>query len=149
MQKITVKDPYNGKYEVKIEDDTPLEVIDELIAFMDRNCREIWAKERHERRHAPYSSDAIAYEGTEYADTDYPETIYLGYEDAPEKEDDEIAMDCYLSVLTETQRRRLRMRLKGLSFKEIADIEGTYSSSVRESVYAAYKKLKKKFPDKF
>ena len=46
MQKITVKDPYYGKYEVEIEDDAPQEVIDEVIAFMDRNCREIWTKDK-------------------------------------------------------------------------------------------------------
>lgn len=149
MQKITVKDPYYGKYEVEIEDDTPQEVIDEVIAFMDRNCREIWAKGKYEHRHAPFSTDALVYEGEEYADTDTPESIYIGYEDEAEKEDDEEIIDRYLAVLTETQRKRIQMRRAGLSFKQIADIEGMDSSSVRESVYAAHKKLKKKFPDKF
>lgn len=149
MQKITVKDPYYGKYEVEIEDDAPQEVIDEVIAFMDRNCREIWAKDKYEQRHAPFSTDALVYEGEEYADTDTPESIYVGYEDEAEKEDDEENLNRYLSVLTETQRKRIQMRWKGLSFKQIADIEGTDSSSVRESVYAVLKKLKKKFPNKF
>ena len=85
MQKITVKDPYYGKYEVEIEDDAPQEVIDEVIAFMDRNCREIWAKDKYEQRHAPFSTDALVYEGEEYADTDTPESIYVGYEDEAEK----------------------------------------------------------------
>ena len=149
MQKITVKDPYYGKYEVEIEDDAPQEVIDEVIAFMDRNCREIWAKDKYEQRHAPFSTDALVYEGEEYADTDTPESIYVGYEDEAEKEDDEENLNRYLSVLTETQRKRIQMRWKGLSFKQISDIEGTDSSSVRESVYAVLKKLKKKFPNKF
>ena len=149
MQKITVKDPYYGKYEVEIEDDAPQEVIDEVIAFMDRNCRGIWAKDKYEQRHAPFSTDALVYEGEEYADTDTPESIYVGYEDEAEKEDDEENLNRYLSVLTETQRKRIQMRWKGLSFKQIADIEGTDSSSVRESVYAVLKKLKKKFPNKF
>ena len=149
MQKFTVKDPYYGKYEVEIEDDTPQEVLDEVIAFMDRNCRETWAKDKYEHRHTPFSTDALVYEGEEYADTDTPESVYIGYEDETEKEDDEELINRYLAVLTETQRKRIQMRWKGLSFKQIADIEGTDSSSVRESVYAVLKKLKKKFPNKF
>lgn len=149
MQKFTVKDPEKGKYEVEIDDDTPQEVLDEVIAYMDSNCREIWAKDKYEHRHASFSLDALVYEGEEYADTDTPESIYIGYEDEAEKEDDEEIINRYLSLLTETQRKRIQMRRAGLSFKQIADIEGTDSSSVRESVYAAHKKLKKKFPDKF
>ena len=149
MQKITVKDPYYGKYEVEIEDDTPQEVLDEVIAFMDRNCRETWAKDKYEHRHTPFSTDALVYEGEEYADTDTPESVYIGYEDETEKEDDKEIINRYLAVLTETQRKRIQMRRAGLSFKQIADIEGTDSSSVRESVYAVLKKLKKKFPNKF
>lgn len=149
MQKLTIRDPYNGKYEVQIEDDTPQEVLDELIAFMDSNCREIWAMDKYEHRHAPFSTDALVYEGEEYADTDTPESVYICFEDEAEKEDDEEIINRYLSVLTDTQRRRIQMRMKGLSFKAIADIEGTDSSSVRESVYAALKKLKKKFPNTF
>lgn len=149
MQKLTIRDPYNGKYEVQIEDDTPQEVLDELIAFMDSNCREIWAKDKYEHRHTLFSTNALVYEGEKYADTDTSESIYLGYEDDAEKEDDETVIVRYLSVLTETQRRRMQMRMKGMPFKVIADIEGTDSSSVWESVYAAHKKLKKKFPNKF
>lgn len=149
MQKITVKDPYYGKYEVEIEDDTPQEVLDEVIAFMDRNCRETWAKDKYEHRHTPFSTDALVYEGEEYAEIDTPESVYICFEDEAEKEDDEAIIERYLSVLTDAQRRRIQMRMKGLSFKAIADIEGTDSSSVRESVYAAHKKLKKKFPNNF
>ncbi len=149
MAKYIVKDPDRGKYEVSIEDGTPQEVINEVIAFMDRDTRETWARDRYEHRHAPLSLDSLVYEGEEFADTDTPESIYIGYEDEAEKEDEEAIINGYLSLLTETQRKRIQMRRAGLSFKQIADIEGTDSSSVRESVYAAYKKLKKKFPNKF
>ncbi len=80
---------------------------------------------------------------------DTPESVFISYEDEAEKEDDEKVINRYLSMLTETQRKRIQMRRAGLSFKQIADIEGTDSSSVRESVYAAHKKLKKKFPNNF
>ena len=143
MPTIIINDPYEGKYKVEIDEDTPQEVIDEVIAFMDSNRREIWAKDKHEHRHAPLSMDALVYEGTDYADTDTLESVFIGCED------DDVVVDRYLSALTETQRRRIRMRMKGLSFKAIADIEGTDSSSVRESVYAALKRLHKKFPNKF
>ncbi len=141
MPTIIINDPYEGKYKVDIDEDTPQEVLDEVIAFMDRNCREIWAKDKYEHRHTPFSTDALVYEGRDYADT--PKTVYIGYED------DETVIDRYLFVLTETQRRRVQMRMNGLSFKAIADIEGTDSSSVRESVYAALKRLHKIFPNKF
>ena len=149
MPTIIINDPYEGKYKVEIDEDTPQEVIDEVIAFMDRNRREIWAKDKYEHRHAPLSTDALVYEGTDYANVDTPETVYIGCEDDTENEDDEAVIERYLSVLTDTQRRRIQMRMKGLSFKAIADIEGTDSSSVRESVYAALKHLHKKFPNKF
>ena len=58
-------------------------------------------------------------------------------------------MEEYLSVLTETQRRRCRMRLDGMTFQEIADTEGADYSSVVESSYAEKKKLRKKFPKIF
>ena len=63
--------------------------MNEVIAFMDRNCREIWAKDKYEQRHAPFSTDALVYEGEEYADTDTPESVYICYEEEAEKEDDE------------------------------------------------------------
>ena len=147
MQKIVVKDPYCGNYVVEIEDDIPQEVLDEVVAFMDSNCREIWAKDRYESRHASFSLDAVDYEGKDYADTDTPESVLIRRENAVE--DDETKLNRYLSALTETQQNRIRMRWKGLSFKQIADIEGKDSSTIRESIYAVEKKLKKKFPDKF
>ena len=115
-----------------------VEVTEEVAAFLDEDDRRRRNADRKERDHAPYSIDAREYEGLCYA--------------APEEKDEDEEtrrMEKYLSVLTETQRRRCRMRLEGMTFQEIADTEGADYSSVVESVYAAKKKLRKKFPKIF
>ena len=146
---LKVKDPYEGTYEVPITEDMPQEAINEIAAFMEDNCREIWKSDRMKSRYVPYSTDALVYEGKEYAAPDTPETVYLAIEEESENGSDEERMKRYLSVLTDVQRRRMEMRLEHLTFREIAYIEGTDESSVRDSVRAAYKKLQKKFPDNF
>ena len=122
-----------------------VDVTEELAEFLEEDDRRTSNADRRERYHAPFSIDALLYEGEEYADKDTPETIYL----ACEEEDEEDRMERYLSVLTETQRRRVRMRLAGLTYREIAEIERTDFSSVAESLKAAGKKLHKTFPKIF
>ena len=149
MIKVKYKDPYAGGFEVDLPDDTPQEAIQEMVDFLDRNAREIQNADRRERYHTPYSTDALLYEGTDYADADTPETIYLAYEDDEESGGEEDKIDRYFSVLTETQRRRCRMRLAGMTYQQIAAIEEADYSSVVESIKGAQKKLRKKFPDIF
>ena len=51
-----------------------------------------------------------------------------------------------LSLLTETQRRRVLMRfVDGLTFQEIAKVEKCDYTSVKESIESALKKIKKNF----
>ena len=51
-----------------------------------------------------------------------------------------------LSLLTETQRRRVLMRfVDGLTFQEIAKVEQCDYTSVKESIESALKKIKKNF----
>jgi len=149
MIKVKYKDPYAGGFEVALPDDTPQEAIQELVDFLDRNAREIQNADRRERYHTPYSTDALLYEGTDFTGTDTPETIYLAYEDEAENGSDDEQIERYFSVLTETQRRRCRMRLAGLTYQQIAAIEDADYSSVVESIKGAQKKLRKKFPDIF
>ena len=144
-----IKDPYEGTYEVPITEDTPQDVLDEIAAYMEENCREIWKADRMKSRYVPYSTDALIYEGDAYAAPDTPETVYLALEDESENGSDEERMRRYLSVLTDTQRRRILMRRNKLTYRDIAEIEGTDESSVRDSVKAAYKKLRKNFPEVF
>lgn len=150
MTVIKYRDPYKrGGFMLKIDEETPPENLKEIMEVLDSDTRRIWAEDAKERYHAPYSTDALIYDGMDYADTDTPESILLESEDEPDELGEEEKMELYLNQLTETQRRRIQMRLKGLQFKDIAEIEGTDSSSVRESVYAVWKKLHKKFPEKF
>ena len=149
MIKVKYKDPYAGGFEVDLPDDTPQEAIQEMVDFLDRNAREIQNADRREHYHTPYSTDALLYEGTDYADADTPKTIYLAYEDDEEFSGEENKIDRYFSVLTETQRRRCRMRLAGMTYQQIAAIEEADYSSVVESIKGAQKKLRKKFPDIF
>ena len=112
MYILKVKDPYEGTYDVPITEDTPRDVLYEIAAYMEDNCREIWKADRMKSRHVSYSTDALVYEGKEYAAPDTPETIYLAIEDESENGSDEERMKRYLSVLTDVQRRRMKMRLK-------------------------------------
>ena len=118
-----------------------VDVTEELAEFLAEDDRRTSNADRRERYHAPFSIDALLYEGMEYADKDTPGTIYI----ACEEEDEEDRMERYLSVLTETQRRRVRMRFAGLTYREIAEIESADFSSVAESLKSAGKKLHKTF----
>ena len=133
--------------EYKLEDGSVaiVEATEDVAAFMSEEHRTTENKNRKERYYAPYSFDALIYEGMDYADTDTPETIYLGYEE----EDEDVRMEKYLSVLSKVQRRRVEMRLEGKTIAEIARIENKDESSVRESIESAGKKLHKKFPHIF
>ena len=133
--------------EYKLEDGSVaiVEATEDVAAFMSEEHRTTENKNRQYRYYAPYSIDALIYEGMDYADTDTPETIYLGYEE----EDDDERMEKYLSSLSKVQRRRVEMRLEGKTIAEIARIENKDESSVRESIESAGKKLHKKFPNIF
>lgn len=129
--------------EYKLEDGSVaiVEATEDVAAFMSEEYRTTENKNRQYRYYAPYSLDALIYEGMDYADTETPETIYLGYEE----EDEDVRMEKYLSVLSKVQRRRVEMCLAGKTIAEIARIENKDESSVRESIESAGKKLHKKF----
>ena len=56
----------------------------------------------------------------------------------------ENAMEILDLCLSDTQKRRFIMHIvKGLSFEEIAEMEGVYWTSIRESISGAKKKIKK------
>ena len=69
------------------------------------------------------------------------------------KEEQQKALNDYvMNHLTETQRRRIRMKADGLTLEEIAEIEGVSFQSVDESIKAAQKKaikLREKYFKKF
>ena len=90
-------------------------------------------------RYHCYSLDAIDYEGDEYGRCeDYGES------DAEAERRRQILSACF-SKLTETQKRRMLLFIKGKTLREIAELEGTSFQSVDESIKAAQKKFPKKF----
>lgn len=105
--------------------------------------------ERKMRYHCPVSIDKLEYEGMQFADPNTPMSIL----EKEIKEEQQKALNDYvMNHLTETQRRRIRMKADGLTLEEIAEIEGVSFQSVDESIKAAQKKaikLRKKYFKKF
>ena len=111
-----------------------VEVNEEIGAFiMDSRRREENDNRRH--RYHCYSLDAITYEGSEYGRCD----LY------PSEDDTDERFQKAMAQLTEVQRRRLTLRMRGWTFQRIADTEGVDLKTCRESVHAAEKKFLKYF----
>lgn len=109
-----------------------VEVNEEIGNFIIDSRRKEENAARNSRRRC-YSLDAIDFEGEEFG---YNDPNYLEEEETTQE------MKKLLSHLTETQRRRLLMYAKGLTYREIAAIEGANPKSVYECVEGARKKLK-------
>ena len=113
---------------------TTAEVNEEIGAFiMESRRKEANGNRRH--RYHNYSLDAITYEGNEYGRND----LY------PCEDDTDDRFRTAMAGLTEVQRRRLLLRIKGWTFQKIADAEGIDLKSCRESVHAAERKFLKSF----
>lgn len=133
--KKTISDPYEAPYVIDIPDDDA-EALEEVLAFLEENSREIQNAERRERYHAPYHLEGMDFENGSLAYHETPEKILLRKE---REEEYRLA----LAQLTPAQYRRFEMWADGLSYREIAEIEEADYSSIAESVCAARKKLKK------
>ena len=130
---VKYKDYYNGTVNVDIPDDTPPELMDEVMAFFKEDYRREYNMHRRDERHGLSSLDAFEYEPA--ASYDYSS---LAYRMTPEeilllKEENERSLQ-RLDILTETQRRRILLKMYGFSMREIAGIEGTDHTSVAESI---------------
>lgn len=141
---VKYKDYYEGTVNVDLPDDTPPELLDEVMAFFKEDYRHEYNMHRRDERHGVTSLDAFEYESA--ASYDYSS---LAYHMTPEeilllKEEDAQGLK-RLDILTEKQHRRMLLKMYGFSMREIAVIEGTDHSSVAESIAAAEKKLKKHF----
>ena len=102
------------------------DVLLELDKSEEANCK------KETRRHI--SLDAIDFEGEEFAAAADAEAILL--EKETEKEVTEM-----LSSLTETQKRRAEMRLEGMTYREIARLEGVNVKAIEKSILAGRKKF--------
>ncbi len=110
------------------------EVDEEIGAFIMESRRQESNDDRRQRYHN-YSLDAITYEGSEYGRCD----------EYPCEDDTDERFEAAMATLTEVQRRRLSLRMKGWTFQRIADAEGIDLKSCRESIHAAEKKFLKIF----
>lgn len=128
------------KYEFANGDVSEVEVSDEIGAMIIESRKAEHAQAERERKHC-YSLDAVDYEGLEY-----------GYYDDYEKEEREAEakrrrklLNEGFSKLTQAQKRRLLLYIRGKTLREIAEIEGASFQSVDESIKAAQKKFSKIF----
>ena len=135
--KLRYNDPYELPQEIIVPDGDP-EALQEIQDFLNENARLIQNAERRERYHTPYHLKALDYESGSVAYHDTPERIVIRKEEAEH-------IRATLSLLTETQRRRLLMLDEGMTLREIAAAEGVSVNAVKESLDAAKKNFLKNF----
>lgn len=103
-------------------------------AYILEDRRREESANRKERRHT-YSLDAIEYEGQEYfAGKATPESMMIAREERDRLLE---KMQC----LTQAQRRRLFMRMQGMSIKEIAEREGVSVQRINQTMKQIFKKI--------
>ena len=113
-----------------------VEVTEEVAEFLREDKRVTGNADRRERDHCEFHMDAMDYEGEAFAYHETPEQILL-------RKERDMALWKAMEVLSDTQFRRLILYADGMSFREIAALEGKDFSSVAESINAAKKKVRK------
>ena len=112
-----------------------VEVSDEVGQAILESRRKESSLDKKEYRHSACSIDVIEFEGEEFAEKDTPESLLFNKEeDARVKE--------FFATLTETQRRRLEMRLNGMNLRQICLAEKADNKTVRETFEQIQKKYK-------
>ncbi len=128
------KEKKMAKYRYGFVDGTEeIEISEEwfdLLREMDRE--ELNSNRRETRRHT--SLESLDYEGEEFAAEGDAETALL------EKESEREA-EAMLSSLTEVQRRRVKLRMEGRTYREIAMLENVDARAIEKSVRGAGKKI--------
>jgi hypothetical protein len=141
MKTVSYKDPYELEPEVLQVRDEDADNLDEAMDCLKEETRIADNLERKERYHRRYRLENMRYQGTDYASDVDIEAEFL-------REEQERIIDEWLRKnLTQTQYRRFRYSMDGLSLHEIAELEGIDYKSARESVEAARKKLQKIYHD--
>ena len=135
--KLRYNDPYELPQEIIVPGGDP-EALQEIQDFLNENARLIQNAERRERYHAPYHLESLDYEGSSVAYHDTPERIVIRKEEAEHIRE-------ILTLLPETQRRRLLMLDEGMTLRQIAAAEDVSVNAVKESLDAAKKKFLKNF----
>lgn len=140
---IKQKDYEEGTIYLKLPDDTPQDVIDEVDAFYKEEYRREYNAHRRIKKHEISETEVFAYEPAApygYCSREYhmtPEEIVIM------NDEDERTMQRLAEILTETQYRRLTLLMNGFTVQEIARMEGKDHTSVAESIEAAAKKIMK------
>ncbi len=123
----SVVDEYSCEIDVDVNSE-----IEEFICKADKVPSN---QERKKRYHHVLSLDSAEYEGLDFANP-------KSFTDEFESEVSYQYLLKTLDILTETQRRRFTLHaIYGMSFREIAAIEGVNFKSVDESIKSARTKL--------
>ena len=115
-----------------------VEVSEEIGAVIEESRRKEAALAKKEQRHC-YSLDAVTYEGTEYGEPDFTESLFDGSEERSAH------IREAFSHLTETQQRRILMLAAGMSIREIAAREHTHHRAIEDSIQQGRKKFFKHY----
>lgn len=110
-----------------------VEVSDEVGTEILKSRRIEENRDRKERYHC-FSLDLIDFEGDEFAERETPESLLFN------KEEDGRVKE-FLASLTDTQRRRLEMRMKGMNLRQICLAEKADNKTIRET----FEQIQKKF----
>lgn len=135
--KIRYNNPYGLPFELIIPDGEP-EALRKIIEYLNENARLTRNAERREAYHTLYHLEALDYEGNSIAYLDTPEHIVIQKEEAEH-------IQSTLTLLTETQQRRLWMLSENKTLREIAAVEGASAGAVKESLDAEKKKFQNNF----
>lgn len=126
------------KYKFVTGEVTEVEVNDTIGTFI-LDSRRIENNQNRKERYHCFSVEGADYEGNDYANYNTPEALFLGKE---AKKDRRINMQAFLDSLTEVQRERLFLYIKGKSMRQIAEKQNVSFKSVSESFDAIRKKIK-------
>lgn len=110
--------------------------VDEAIGSLIIEYRQAEENLSRKEHYHCFSVESSIYEGKELSTGETPEIILQRKND---KSRNEILIDQAMSKLTETQRRRLIMVIKGYSMRKIARLEGVGTNSVAKSICGARK----------
>ena len=109
-----------------------VDVSEEWAAILEEMDREEAKNHRKEtRRHT--SLDALLYEGADFAS---PENVEAALTDRA-------LLDAAFTCLTETQARRLKMMLDGMTYMEISEKESVSFQKIGKSIQQALTRLEK------
>ncbi len=112
-----------------------VEVEGEVAEFIQLSNKAIHAGNEKQRSHT-ISLDARTYEGDDYTDDVTP---YTDYVERCRRETLEEA----LSLLSSVQRRRFELFTDGMSFRDIAKLEGVSHTMIRKSIQQSRDKMQK------